>query len=93
MNTSAAPSPQSASLIRWLVALALAVPGWLWAYEHLSDFADAVLGLTGLTRQTALGEALHFFLYDTPKVVLLLTGIVFVMGIVQTFFAPERTRS
>jgi len=35
----------------------------------------------------------HFFLYDTPKVLLLLTGIVFVMGIVQTFFAPQRTRA
>jgi uncharacterized membrane protein YraQ (UPF0718 family) len=28
----------------------------------------------------------HFFFYDTPKVLLLLTGIVFVMGVVQTFF-------
>jgi len=40
-----------------------------------------------------LGESLHFFFYDTPKVVLLLIGIVFVMGVVQTFFAPQRTRA
>ena len=51
------------------------------------------MSLTGLSRQSALGEALHFFFFDTPKVLLLLTGIVFVMGIVQTFFAPERTRA
>ena len=44
-------------------------------------------------RDTHLGEAVHFFLYDTPKVLLLLTGVVFVMGVVQTFFAPERTRA
>ena len=93
MNTTASPAPQSARLTRWLLGLALAAPLWFWAYEHLTGFADAVLGLTGLTRQTALGEALHFFFYDTPKVLLLLTGIVFVMGIVQTFFAPERTRA
>ena len=36
---------------------------------------------------------MHFFCYDAPKVLLLLTGIVFVMGIVQTFFAPERTQA
>ncbi|WP_294252480.1 permease [Propionivibrio sp.] len=40
-----------------------------------------------------LGEAVHFFFYDTPKVLLLLTGIVFLMGVIQTFFSPERTRS
>jgi uncharacterized membrane protein YraQ (UPF0718 family) len=52
-----------------------------------------VVDLLGLSRQTPFGEAVHFFLYDTPKVLLLLAGIVFVMGIVQTFFAPERTRA
>lgn len=93
MNTTASPVPRPAPLIRWLAGLALAAPVWFWAYKHLTDFADAVLRLTGLTRQSALGEALHFFFFDTPKVLLLLTGIVFVMGIVQTFFAPERTRA
>nr|WP_282434794.1 permease [Aromatoleum bremense] len=46
-----------------------------------------------MSRATHFGEAVHFFLYDTPKVLLLLTGIVFLMGVVQTFFAPERTRA
>ncbi|OGA83188.1 MAG: hypothetical protein A2711_14005 [Burkholderiales bacterium RIFCSPHIGHO2_01_FULL_63_240] len=93
MNTTASPAPQATPLIRWLVGLALVVPVWFWAYGHLTDFANAALSLTGLSRQSALGEALHFFFFDTPKVLLLLTGIVFVMGIVQTFFAPERTRA
>lgn len=93
MNTTASPAPQVTPLARWLVGLTLVAPIWFWAYQHLTDFADAALSLTGLTRQSALGEALHFFFFDTPKVLLLLTGIVFVMGIVQTFFAPERTRA
>ena len=76
-----------------MAAMAVLLPTWWWAYVHLTDFADAVVVLAGLTRQTALGEALHFFCYDTPKVLLLLTGVVFVMGVVQTFFAPERTRA
>ncbi|MFN7086686.1 MAG: permease [Burkholderiales bacterium] len=66
---------------------------WLAAYASLTPFADAVLALGGLSPQTQMGEALHFFLYDTPKVLLLLTGIVFVMGIVHTFVSPERTRA
>ena len=40
-----------------------------------------------------LGGALEFFLYDTPKVLLLLTAIVFVMGMVNSYFTPERTRA
>ena len=87
------PQTPTANLHRWLLGLTLAVPAWVLAYGHLDGFANALLGLTGLDRATRLGEALHFFFYDTPKVLLLLTGIVFVMGIVQTFFAPERTRA
>jgi uncharacterized membrane protein YraQ (UPF0718 family) len=75
-------------LSRWLAALAVLVPAWWWAYTHLTAFADTLLGWTGLSRQT-LGESLHFFFYDTPKVLLLLTGVVFVMGVVQTWFAPS----
>ncbi len=84
------PSP---SLGRWLAAIAVAAVVWFFAYSNLTAFADAVIAALGLTRATHLGEAVHFFIYDTPKVLLLLTGIVFVMGIVQTFFAPERTRA
>jgi uncharacterized membrane protein YraQ (UPF0718 family) len=66
---------------------------WIAAYASLVPFADAAIALLGLTRQTHLGEAVHFFFYDTPKVLLLLTGIVFLMGVVHTFVSPERTRA
>ncbi len=79
--------------LRWAAGVTSATIIWFAAYIHLEDFADFGLGLLGLSRSTALGEAIHFFLFDTPKVMLLLTGIVFVMGIIQTFFAPERTRA
>jgi uncharacterized membrane protein YraQ (UPF0718 family) len=73
--------------------LGVAVLAWIAAYASLMPFADAAIGLLGLTRQTHLGEAVHFFFYDTPKVLLLLTGIVFLMGVVHTFVSPERTRA
>lgn len=40
-----------------------------------------------------MGGALQFFFYDTPKVLLLLTGVVFVMGMINSYFTPERTRA
>ena len=78
---------------RWLVSIALSVAVWIFAYSQLLPFADGAISMLGLSRETHLGEAIHFFFYDTPKVLLLLIGIVFVMGIVQTFFAPEKTRA
>lgn len=73
--------------------LALGVGAWVLAYASLTAFADTLIAALGMSQQTHLGEALHFFFYDTPKVLLLLTGIVFVMGLVHTFLAPERTRA
>ena len=73
--------------------LGLGFIAWIAAYASLMPFADAAIALLGLSRQTHLGEAVHFFFYDTPKVLLLLTGIVFLMGVVHTFVSPERTRA
>jgi hypothetical protein len=86
-------SIDKSALLRWLMGITLATLAWLAVYRQLADFADVVVGQLGLSRQTPFGEAVHFFFFDTPKVLLLLAGIVFVMGIVQTFFAPERTRA
>ena len=94
MNTSTdAIEPQPPSLTPWLIGLPLAALAWVLAYWHLEDFADWVIGLFGLSRDTRLGEAVHFFAYDTPKVFLLLAGVVYLIGVIQTFFSPERTRA
>ncbi|MFY9698390.1 MAG: hypothetical protein WAK34_08745 [Rhodoplanes sp.] len=39
------------------------------------------------------GQSVAFFIYDTPKVLMLLTLVVFGMGIVRSFFSPDRTRA
>lgn len=85
-------SPTSA-MTRWVLGIGVASVVWVSLYSYLDEFADVLIAALGLSRATRLGESLHFFCYDMPKVVLLLTGIVFVMGLVQTFFAPERTRA
>jgi uncharacterized protein len=47
----------------------------------------------GLSIESHLGESLAFFLYDVPKILLLLSGMVFAISIIRTFFSPERTRA
>lgn len=73
--------------------LALLLLVWFGLYETLVPLSEAFVAALPVDRASHLGGALQFFFYDTPKVLLLLTGIVFVMGIVHTFVAPERTRA
>ena len=72
--------------------LVLAILIWYGLYESLNPFSEWLVALLPIDRASALGGALQFFLYDTPKVLLLLTGVVFVMGMVNSYFTPERTR-
>ncbi len=73
--------------------LLLAVIGWLVLYEALKPFSRAVVAALPVAASSQLGSALQFFIYDAPKVLLLLTGVVFVMGVVNTYFTPARTRA
>jgi hypothetical protein len=88
----------TASLSAWpkrrpTVFLVVATAIWLGLYQLLIPFSEAMVALLPVERQSHLGSALQFFFYDTPKVLLLLTGVVFVMGMVNTWFTPERTRA
>ena len=68
------------------------LPIWIVLYLALESLADALVSLVGLTPKDRLTEAVRFFVFETPKVLLLLTLVVFVVGIVRTYFSPERTR-
>jgi uncharacterized protein len=73
--------------------LALAAIAWFMAYQALQPTVQALLELLSVDRAGQLGGAIAFFLYDTPKVLLLLTLVVFIMGMVNSYFTPERTRA
>jgi uncharacterized membrane protein YraQ (UPF0718 family) len=73
--------------------LAAAAALWLAVYQLLAPASEALTALLPIERDSHLGGASQFFLYDTPKVLLLLTAVVFVMGIVNSYFTPERTRA
>jgi uncharacterized protein len=73
--------------------LALAAALWFATYRFLSPASEALVAALPVDRASHLGSALQFFFYDTPKVLLLLTGVVFVMGMINSYFTPERTRA
>ena len=73
--------------------LAFAVIGWLGLYLVLEPAAEALANALPMEREGRFAAALQFFVYDTPKVLLLLPGVVFAMGIVNSYFTAQRTRA
>ena len=77
-----------------LIALGLlGLAIWFGIYKQLLPFSHYLAyAVLGLEQGSHLGEAIQFFVYDTPKVMMLLTLIVFVVGMIRSFFTPEKTR-
>ena len=66
---------------------------WIFLYLQIERVADYfTYSILGFERGLHLSEAIRFFIYEVPKVLLLLTLIVFVVGIIRSYFSPERTR-
>ena len=78
---------------KWLGGVAAALLVWALLYSQLLPFSDWAVSLLPVDRKSPLGEATSFFIYDTPKVLLLLTLVVFGMGVVRSFFSPDKTRA
>jgi hypothetical protein len=73
--------------------LLVAAGVWWLLYQSLVPASEALVAALPVDRASHLGGALQFFFYDTPKVLLLLTAVVFVMGMINSYFTPERTRA
>lgn len=79
---------------RLYVTLTITVLMWLAAYNLVQPLADWIAySALSLERDSHLGEAVAFFFYDVPKILLLLSGMVFIISLIRTFFSPERTRA
>ncbi len=67
---------------------------WFALYHWLLPFWDWLLyGAVALPQGPRWSDALHFFLYDTTKILLLLVGIIFVARLLRSFLSIERTRA
>jgi uncharacterized membrane protein YraQ (UPF0718 family) len=86
--------PPRSKTLSTAALLALGLAAWTAAYLVIQPLSEWLSYTAfGLARGSHLGEAAAFFLYDTPKVLLLLVLIVFLVGIVRSFFTAERTRA
>lgn len=77
----------------WIAGVVGLVAAWFAIYSQLEPFAAWLASLLPLEKGGHLEAAVQFFIYDTPKVLMLLTLVVFAMGVVRSFFSPERTRA
>ncbi len=90
ISTSPDRAPGNAKLIG---ATVLALVAWFPLYWQLQPFSDWFVGVLPIEPGSHLAEAVTFFVFDTPKVLMLLALVVFAMGVVRSFFSPERTRA
>jgi uncharacterized membrane protein YraQ (UPF0718 family) len=100
MNTQVQPTavkPVAAPAWRAWIVPVLYVLGWFVLYDQLEPATDAFMrwlsGATGMVTSSHLYGAVSFFVFEVPKVLMLLALIVFVVGVIQTFFTPEKTRA
>ena len=60
--------------------------------QWLSGWIGAILEALGLKLDSTLGGSLHFFIYDTIKIFILLSVLIFGISYLQSYFPPERTK-
>lgn len=71
----------------------LLIPFLAVLYFYLGTICDYfIYELLKMNTDSQLTSAIYFFIYEVPKVLILLIGIVFVVGIIRSYFSPEKTR-
>jgi uncharacterized protein len=69
------------------------LPVWYVIYSNLQPATDWLIDTVfGLKKGAHLTEALRFFIFEFPKVLMLLILIIFFVGILRSYFTAERTR-
>lgn len=75
------------------MVLLILVPVWILLYYFLQPVTDWFVDDVLVLRQgTHFTEAFRFFVYELPKVLLLLVLIIFIVGVIRSYFSAERTR-
>ncbi len=76
-----------------ILSIILLLVGWAFLYINLKHIVDFLIGnVLNLPPGRHLTETIRFFLFEVPKVMLLLVLIIFIVGIVRSYFSPEKTR-
>lgn len=93
LNLTKHPLQKNPDLRSWAL-VALAAVAWIFLYNLIQPLADwLAYGLLALPQGSQLGESLAFFFYDVPKLLLLLSGMIFVISLLQTFIDTQKVRT
>jgi uncharacterized membrane protein YraQ (UPF0718 family) len=93
MYASSKTGTPPANRLRVLLLMVVCLLVWWLVYRNLAAFAAwFAYQVLPLTKGSHMASAVEFFIFETPKVLMLLTLVVFAVGIIRTFFTPERTR-
>jgi uncharacterized membrane protein YraQ (UPF0718 family) len=88
------PRPSHKPQLRMYLLLGVIIAIWFALYNVIQPLANWITySLFRIQTGSHLGESVAFFLYDVPKILLLLSGMIFLISILRTFFSPERTRA
>jgi uncharacterized protein len=87
------PTRRPGRRVSWILPGILAAVAWWLVYRSLEPFAAwFTYDLAGMEGGSRLALAVEFLVFEAPKVLMLLAVVVFGVGIVRSFFTPERTR-
>lgn len=93
MKTAHVTTAPTSRVVRFMIPMAVALLAWWLIYRNLATTAAwLTYQVLPMEKGTHLSAAVEFFMFETPKVLMLLTLVVFAVGIIRTFFTPERTR-
>jgi len=82
-----------AYLKKKILVILLFVASWVLFYKYLSNMTDFIIDdVFKLEEGKHLTETIRFFIYEVPKVFLLLILIIFIVGIIRSYFSAEKTR-
>lgn len=69
------------------------IPVWYLIYHNLQPFSNWIIDkILSLEKGAHFTESLRFFIFEVPKVLMLLALIIFFVGIIRSYFSAERTR-
>lgn len=94
-RSTASPAVAVGSLTwrTWAFVGVLLAAGWWSIYRSLEPLSVwFTYSLLHLPHGSHFSAAIEFFVFEVPKVLMLLVTVVFGVGIIRTFFTPARTR-
>ncbi len=92
-ESASAASVRRSGFWRYILPGLVLLAGWYGIYHYLQPVSIwLTYHLLHMPKASHLGSAVEFFLFEVPKVLMLLVLVVFGVGIVRSYFTPERTR-